>query len=453
MIQPADSRASSAGSSSRRRTLSVGLVAAAWMGSAAWAADGPGNGTADGTPTPLAMESPAAGDLRHVTVTQDPGDGGTLSVRNTAKGRYAWARFPAPKQGWDLGLRDAVEAEVTNRGAADVAVQLWLVPDRGWEAVGGFAMLAAGERRRVSCRLRETFPDGTPKLDPARITAAQVILVNAAAGAHVDVSAVRATGSAPPFVRPAGRIETPPVEDGPPAAGRRVRHRLPIDAGTGIHTLLHLPEDWDAERDQPFPVIVECPGNVFFVPGCHSTGMPEQCLIGYGMARGRGAIWVSVPFVDRAAGRIAEDGWGNPADTADYLRRIVDDVCGRFGGDRRNVVLTGFSRGAIACGFIGLRDDRVAALWKGLHCCQHFDGDGWNGATLDGAIERARRFRGAAVFHTDNAAAAVRPVTEALAVPATFVSSGLGAHATAMFLDDRESTRRLRDWFADLVAE
>ena len=65
------------------------------------------------------------------------------------------------------------------------------------------------------------------------------------------------------------------------------------------------------------------------------------------------------------------------------------EVCDNFGGDRDDVVLTGFSRGAIACGYIGLRNDHVAALWKGFHACQHYDGAGWNGATMEGAMKRA----------------------------------------------------------------
>lgn len=56
------------------------------------------------------------------------------------------------------------------------------------------------------------------------------------------------------------------------------------------------------------------------------------------------------------------------------------------------------------------------------------------------------------MFHTDNAAEKVQPFVDALGVPATIVSSGLGAHSCAMFLDDRESTRRLREWFTELTA-
>ena len=36
-------------------------------------------------------------------------------------------------------------------------------------------------------------------------------------------------------------------------------------------------------------------------------------------------------------------------------------------------------------------------------------------------------------------------------VPTTFVQSGLGAHSTAMFLDDRESTKALRRWFTEVI--
>ena len=161
---------------------------------------------------------------------------------------------------------------------------------------------------------------------------------------------------------------------------------------------------------------------------------------------------MSLPFVDRSAGVIAEGGWGVPDDTAAYAVAMVEHVVREFAADPANVVLTGFSRGALACGFIGLRDERIAALWKGFHACQHYDGDGWNGATEAGALERARRFRGRAVFQTDNSRAKFQRVMDAMSVPVTWADSGLGAHATAMFLDDRPSTQALRRWFNDLVA-
>ena len=131
----------------------------------------------------------------------------------------------------------------------------------------------------------------------------------------------------------------------------------------------------------------------------------------------------------------------------------VLDLRQDVGGKGINVVrvLKALGYEALACGFIGLRDDRIAALWKGFHACQHYDGDGWNGATEAGALELARRFRGKAVFQTDNSRAKFQAVMDAMRVPVTWADSGLGAHATAMFLDDRPSTQELRRWFRKLV--
>lgn len=406
--------------------------------------------TADGTSLwPHIRSTADLGDIRGGAATWVGSDGGMLTFNVHGKDLYAWATVPAAADGWDLARRSTIEASVTNLGPTQAEVQVWAVASRGWESVADVATLAAGETRSFSCRLRETFPDGTPKLDPGRVTGIRVLLRKAAAGTVVRVTGLAATGHALPWTRPLGRVEVPDVEEGPPAAGRRVRYQLSKDKGTDIACLLHLPDDWTPGGR--YPVILEYPGNVFYVKGCYSTGLPDQCGIGYGMARGRGAIWVSLPFIERKTGTIAENGWGDADETADFCGRIVDDVCARFGGDRRNLILTGFSRGAIACGFIGLRNDRIAPLWKGFHLCQHYDGDGWNGATLEGAVERARRFRGQAVFHTDNPEEAVRPVTAVMNVPTTFVRSGLGAHAIAMFLDERESTQQLRRWFAQFV--
>lgn len=379
------------------------------------------------------------------------GAGRVLSLAVTAPGRtnYAWCALPAPAGGWDLATRDRLEAEITNRGKTPMDVMLWVVGRRGWDAVGDYARLAPGEPRRFECRLRQTFPDGTPKIDPGQVKRVQVMVLKAIGGATVEVRGLAAGGTAPPWQRPAGRFDVPDMADGVPAPGRRVRYQLDGDEGTGIYGALYLPEDW--KPGGCHPVIAEYPGNIFYTPGCYSTGRPEQCVIGYGMTRGKGAIWVSLPFVDREAGTIAEDGWGDADATAEYAVRAVETICREFGGDPSNLVLTGFSRGAIACGYIGLRNDRIARLWKGFHACQHYDGDGWRGATMPGAMERARRFVGRAIAHTDNHAEPFKALMHETRATTTFLQSGLGAHACAMFLDDRPSTRQLRDWYGELL--
>lgn len=366
-------------------------------------------------------------------------------------GRYAWVKLPAPQGGWDLSGFATLEAELTNTSGEAVDLLLWVVGDRGWDAVPAPATLAAGETRLLLCDLRETWPDKTPKIDPRQVRAFQLMVTKRGAQpVALSLRQIRAVGPAPVWTLPRGRLEVPPVESAAPAPGKRVRFRLPGEEGGPAYSILHLPEDWKAGGS--YPVIAEYPGNLFFTPGCYSTGLPDQCLIGHGITRGRGTICVGLPFVDPGTGAIAEHGWGDPDATADYAVRTMEEVCAKFGGDRANLFLTGFSRGALACGYIGLRNDRIAALWKGFHACQHYDGDGWNGATLEGALERAKRFRGRGVFQTDNSPTQFQAVMDAMKTEVTWANSGLGAHATAMFLDERESTRQLREWYLRLLS-
>jgi hypothetical protein len=375
---------------------------------------------------------------------------GELPAKPAPAQRYAWATFAPPAGGWDLGRRATVEATLTNTGEAPAEVILWVVGARGWDAVPSVGTLAPMETRTFSCDLRDRYPDNTPKIDPRHVKQIQVMaLFRGGKALSLAVTDVKAAGEAAEWTPPPGRIEVPSVEDGPPAPGKRVRYRPAAKADAAAYAILHLPEDWTPRGR--YPVIAELPGNIFFVAGCYSTGLPDQCVMGHGMTKGRGAICVGLPFVN-VDGTIAEHGWGDADATADYVMRMMDEVCEKHGGDRANLVMTGFSRGAIACGYIGLRDERIASYWKGFHACQHYDGDGWNGATMEGALERATRFRGRSVFQTDNAPKAFAPVMDVMKTEVTWAQSGLGAHATAMFLDDRPSTVQVREWFRWLVA-
>ena len=65
---------------------------------------------------------------------------------------------------------------MTNRGAEPAELLLWAVGASGWDAVPAAARLAPGESCVLECPLRETFPDGTPKIDPGRVPAVELIL-------------------------------------------------------------------------------------------------------------------------------------------------------------------------------------------------------------------------------------------------------------------------------------
>jgi len=69
-------------------------------------------------------------------------------------------------------------------------------------------------------------------------------------------------------------------------------------------------------------------------------------------------------------------------------------------------VLCGFSRGAIACNFIGLHDDEIAGLWCGFIAYSHYDGVkrwGFPGSDRESALRRLRRLgeRPQLVMHED----------------------------------------------------
>lgn len=49
----------------------------------------------------------------------------------------------------------------------------------------------------------------------------------------------------------------------------------------------------------------------------------------------------------------------DPTPTINYLHAAVVDACQNFGGDTSRLNLCGFSRGSIACNFIGLHDDKT----------------------------------------------------------------------------------------------
>jgi hypothetical protein len=153
---------------------------------------------------------------------------------------------------------------------------------------------------------------------------------------------------------------------GLPVAGQRVAVTPPEYAGTEVHHLVALPNDWSrdrAARGQRWPVIVEYTGN--FHPASGSTGKIEGAALGYGLSRGT-AIWIVLPYVATDHRHNEITWWGDLTATVAYAKTQLPRICEEFGGDPQRVLLCGFSRGAIAVSLIGLHDDEIAALWCGF---------------------------------------------------------------------------------------
>ena len=242
-------------------------------------------------------------------------------------------------------------------------------------------------------------------------------------------------------------LVVPKITDGAPAPGHRVRRSLPNYAGTSVHHTLYLPTDW--QPDKRYPVIIEYAGNRYKT----SEGTVEGCSLGYGISAGEGVIWACVPFVDSERQTNATTWWGDVDATVQYCIETVDWICARYGGDPDRVVLAGFSRGAIACNYIGLRDDRIASLWCGFICHSHYDGvKRWPHPDSDrsSAARRLARLNGRPQFIShEGSVEATRRYLKTVAPQGdfTFVALAGVPHTDKWVLTDHPARRQLVRWF------
>lgn len=208
----------------------------------------------------------------------------------------------------------------------------------------------------------------------------------------VSINAVRADEAVA-----AGDLVTPEMTNEQPGAGRRVRQVAPEYAGTDVYHALYLPTDW--RPDGRYSVIVEYTGNKF--AACGSTGEVKDANLGFGMSGGKEYIWVSMPYIAVGRKQNTVTWWGDRQATVDYCKTNLPRICSQFGGDPGSLFICGFSRGAIAASYIGLADDDIASLWKGMFTHDHFDGDrkwGYPDSDRESALERLARLQGRPVL-------------------------------------------------------
>lgn len=242
----------------------------------------------------------------------------------------------------------------------------------------------------------------------------------------------------------------PEMTDGPASPGRFVRQQAPEFQGAVLYHGLYLPTDW--RPGGKYPVIVEYPGNE--CKGC-CTGRLEECKLGFYQSGGEGFIWLVLPFVDTAAGAHAIQWWGDLEATVEYCRRQVARVCENYGGDAERVFITGFSRGAIACGYVGLHDDRIAALWAGFLPHSHHDGGQF---TPHGARERLARIAARPSFITwgsddggKDGSLVGKAILQEMGSPVEALEiPGIG-HTDEWIMTDSPQRKRLRRWLAEAV--
>lgn len=252
-------------------------------------------------------------------------------------------------------------------------------------------------------------------------------------------------------------LTVPETANGFAVAGKRVRQWNVGFERTEVFHVLYLPPDWKAGNK--YPVLVEYPGNGGFQNklGDRSTGRVEDCKLGYGISGGKGFIWVCLPFVDPVSKKHQLNWWGDPDATAAYCRTTVGRICRDYGGDADAVILTGFSRGSLAGGFIGLRDDATAKLWRAMILHSHHDGvRRWNypGSDEASAHQRLARLGNRPQFISHEGS--VEDVRKYLANagyegPAELLAIPFPNHSPEWVLKDIPERKKLREWLADVL--
>ena len=170
-----------------------------------------------------------------------------------------------------------------------------------------------------------------------------------------------------------------------PSFGER-RFTMELEGFPGSYAVVTLPENY--EEGGTYPVLFEYTGNYW--PTSGSTGKVEDAALGYGITRGQDVIWVALPYVGVDGGNEIT-WWGDVDKTVAFAKAAVEKVCTEYGGDRDNLFLCGFSRGAIGVNFLGLADDEIAGLWKGLMSFDHYDGvREWPGEDWGSPLEEYR---------------------------------------------------------------
>ena len=189
-------------------------------------------------------------------------------------------------------------------------------------------------------------------------------------------------------------------------------------------------------------------------------GPLEGSNLGFGISGGKGVIWVCMPFVDakngvnstHLVGRRRGDRWTT-------ARRRCGAYARRYGGNSSEVFLAGFSRGAIACNYIGLHDDEIASLWRGFFCHSHYDGvDRWDYAESDreSAARRIARLgnRPQFISHENDVSATQNYLKEVF--PGgnfTFLALPFPNHTDAWVLRDIPERKIIREWFRNVLKQ
>lgn len=180
-------------------------------------------------------------------------------------------------------------------------------------------------------------------------------------------------------------VQFPSVESGTPAAGKFVAVTEPEYSGTEVRHMIYLPSNY--KKGKKYPLIVEYTGNQWN----YGNGEVEEAHLGFAATLGRDYIWVVLPYISKDHRTNQVKWWGDEKATTEYAQMVIPRIIKEYNGDKNNVTLCGFSRGAIGVSYLGLYDDKTAALWSAFYTHDHFDGyKEWRGQYWGSPLDKFR---------------------------------------------------------------
>ncbi|MEC9092851.1 MAG: hypothetical protein VX438_09120, partial [Planctomycetota bacterium] len=256
-------------------------------------------------------------------------------------------------------------------------------------------------------------------------------------------------------------LAVPRMLEAKAAPGKRVREQLPAYKGTNVYHSLYLPTNYQRGSGKTYPVIFEYAGNGPYQNqlGDRCTGKVEHCSMGYGISAGKDFIWICLPFVSHDGKRNQEKWWGEINASVAYCKAAVSHAVQNYQVDRRHVFLCGFSRGAIACNYIGLHDDEIAKLWCGMICHSHYDGvRNWNYADSDrsSALRRLQRLgKTPQWISQEKSTKETRRFIDEAGVKGNFTYMDLpfANHTDQWLLKKIPQRENLREWVQEILTE
>ena len=241
----------------------------------------------------------------------------------------------------------------------------------------------------------------------------------------------------------------PPLTEGEPSPGKFVRQQSPEFRGSGVYHGLYLPANW--QPGGMYPVIIEYAPNRWEA----LTGKVDDCRLGFYLSGGRDFIWLVLPYVDPVKKENVVWWWGSEDATIEYCLTNLRRTCEQYGGDPNAVLFTGFSRGAIAAGYLALRNDAIADIWLGFLPHSHIDGGRF---TPDGARERLARTRERPTFITygsdddgKNESPKGARILRELGFPVVERELAGLKHTDRFLETDSPIRREMREWIADVL--